>query len=87
MSDWYERGSGLFLSRPLTRMLFCSGMYKWLAGQYPEKAEKLRKAHHRNYDAWNRLKLEPEFTEADYWSVVIKNGTPSPVLLATTRCL
>eukprot|EP01122_Echinamoeba_exundans_P001922 TRINITY_DN1189_c0_g1_i3.p2 TRINITY_DN1189_c0_g1~~TRINITY_DN1189_c0_g1_i3.p2 ORF type:complete len:231 (+),score=42.39 TRINITY_DN1189_c0_g1_i3:40-693(+) len=50
-----------------------TGMYKWLAKKYPEKADKLVKAHHRNYDAWNRLKLEPEFSEADYWTVVIQN--------------
>jgi hypothetical protein len=58
-------------------------MYKWLAKKYPEKADKLVKAHHRNYDAWNRLKLEPEFSESDYWTVVIQNGMIFVAALST----
>lgn len=64
----------IFLELTLS-LSWVSGMYKWLATKYPEKSDQLRKAHQRNYDAWNRLKLDPTFTEADYWRAVISNGT------------
>jgi HAD superfamily hydrolase (TIGR01509 family) len=47
-------------------------MYEKLSLKYPEdQRERIRNGHQRNYGCWNKFKIDPSYTEDQYWNDVI----------------
>jgi len=47
-------------------------MFEKLALRYPESdQDRIRRCHERNYECWNKFKLDPSYTEDMYWRDVI----------------
>jgi hypothetical protein len=49
--------------------------YHHLATKYPESERpRIMDMHKRNYQLWNKFKIEKGYTEAMYWTDLIQNG-------------
>jgi hypothetical protein len=49
----------------------------------PRFEERIRNGHQRNYGCWNKFKIDPSYTEDQYWNDVIAQGS---ILIEQLEC-
>jgi hypothetical protein len=49
----------------------------------PRFEERIRNGHQRNYGCWNKFKIDPSYTEDQYWNDVIAHGS---ILIEQLEC-
>lgn len=50
--------------------------YHHLSTKYPvSERARIMDMHKRNYQLWNKFKIDKSYTEAMYWNDLINNGT------------